>query len=83
MTPLSHHGAFVSRDCGRLHLRPPLLAEDVARSDFLKPPISLFSESGQRSRNFVKRFHGVDASCENVVSQLALGQRPGHPSERY
>jgi hypothetical protein len=34
-------------------------------------------------RDFVEGFNGINASCENVLSQLALGQRPSHPAEKY
>src|SRR5216683_7551501 len=77
------HGALVSRDRGRPHWSPLLLAEDAARTDFLEPPISLFSEGGQRARYFVEGLNGVNASCDDVLTQLALGYSPSHFSERY
>src|SRR6266478_4652774 len=77
------HGALVSRDRGRPHWSPLLLAEDAARTDFLEPPVSLFSERGQRPRDFVEGLNGVNASCEDVLTQLALGYGPSQFTERY
>src|SRR5712664_903987 len=77
------HGAFVSRNRGRPHWSSLLLAEDVARTDFLEPPLSLFSEGGQRPRDFVEDFNGVNASCDDMLTQLALGYGPSHFTQRY
>src|SRR6266404_1015536 len=77
------HRAFVPRDRGRLHWSPPLLAEDASRTYFLEPPVSLFSEGGQRPRDFVEGLNGVNARCEDVLTQLALGYGPSHLTERY
>jgi len=42
-----------------------------------------FSEGGQRPRDFVEGLNGVNASCDDVLTQLAFGFGPSSPYERY